>query len=57
MIYTFDLEDNKKMKAIVYEREKENKKYYEIMAIRGVTIEELESIIAQLWSALEPINN
>jgi len=57
MIHTFEMEDNKEIKAIVYARKEKNKEHYEVMGVKGVTQEELEKIIAQLWTAINPSKN
>lgn len=55
MIHTFEIEDNKEIKAIIYI--KKDKQQYEVIATEGTTQAELEKIIAQLWMALNPSKN
>ena len=57
MIHTFEIEDNKEIKAIVYLRKEKDKEQYEVMAVKGVTQEELEKIISQIWMAINPSKN
>ena len=54
MIVTFELEDEKEVKAIIYLNAEGR---FEVKAVKGTTHEELENMIAQLWMAINPSKN
>ena len=54
MIYTFETKDEEEIKVVIIKNEKGE---IQAKAVKGVTQEELESIISSLWLMLQPSKN
>jgi len=47
MRHTFETEEGRKVKAVIFEVEENGEKFYEVLGVEGTTPKELEYIFAQ----------
>lgn len=55
MIYELEAKDERELKAVIYKNEKNNE--YELMAVKGVSMDEMRKIISMLFLNMTPNRN